>query len=116
MDNLHFDIRKVREDMGMTQEEFSEFCGLSRSSIARYELGTNPPNRAALKKIATALNTTVSVLLGEESADQEQQKKEPAVDLSGFDPDLVEAMRDVRPEEKAAVLALISGLKASRKE
>lgn len=113
MDNLHFNIRKVRKDMGMTQVEFSEFCGLSRSSIARYELGVNPPNRAALKKIATALNTTVSVLLGEESADHGQQK--PAVDLSEFDPDLVAAINDVRPEEKTAVLALISGLKASRK-
>lgn len=114
MKNLPYNIKKAREDMGLSQDEFSELCGLSRSSIARYELGRSVPNRIALTKLASVLNTTVSVLLGEDS-DAEPIKKEPAVDLSGFDPDLVEAMRDVRPEEKAAVLALISGLKASRK-
>ena len=115
MKNLPYNIKKAREDMGLSQDEFSELCGLSRSSIARYELGRSVPNRVALTKLAAVLNTTVSVLLGEDSED-EPIKKEPAVDLSGFDPDLVEAMRGITAEEKPAVLAFLDVLKSAQKK
>lgn len=57
----------LREKLHLTQDEFAELCGLSRSSIARYETEVNIPNRTALQKIAAATNTTVTELLGESS-------------------------------------------------
>lgn len=66
MNNIALKIISIRESMHLTQEEFADFCGLSRSSVARYELG-GKPNRASLEKMAAALNTTVSALLGEEA-------------------------------------------------
>ena len=57
----------LREKLHLTQDEFAELCGLSRSSIARYETEVNILNRTALQKIAAATNTTVTELLGESS-------------------------------------------------
>jgi len=103
-------IASRRKELRISQKALAEKLNVTAGAVSQWEHGRTMPDIPMYPKIADALNTTVASLFGE------QQKKEPAVDLSGFDPDLVEAMRDVRPEEKAAVLALISGLKASRKE
>lgn len=107
-------IKELRMQKGLTQQQLADAVNIDRALLARYENGSRTPPIKKLDILADFFGVTVDYLLGRE--DEEPIKKEPAVDLSGFDPDLVEAMRDVRPEEKAAVLALISGLKASRKE
>lgn len=104
-------IRILRKQKGMTMKELGKAVGVTEAAISHYETGKREPDGEILISIASTLGVSIDYLMG-----REDTKKEPAVDLSGFDPDIVEAMRDVRPEEKAAVLALISGLKASRKE
>lgn len=42
-------LRKLRKERGMNQEQFAEFCGLSRPSISRYEAGKKISREAALK-------------------------------------------------------------------
>lgn len=37
------EVRKVREKLKLTQEEFSALTGLARSSIAKYETGWSIP-------------------------------------------------------------------------
>ena len=37
------DIKKERENLNMTQEEFAELLGVSRKTIANYESGSNIP-------------------------------------------------------------------------
>ncbi len=60
-------VAQLRTSFGpqMTQEAFGEKCGLSRSSIARYESGENVSSVAA-KKIAKACNVSRSYVLGDE--------------------------------------------------
>lgn len=60
-------VAQLRTSFGpqMTQEAFGEKCGLSRSSIARYESGENVSSIAA-KKIAKACNVSRSYVLGDE--------------------------------------------------
>ena len=60
-------VAQLRTSFGpqMTQEAFGEKCGLSRSSIARYESGENVSSVAA-KKIAKACNVSRSYVLCDE--------------------------------------------------
>lgn len=71
-------LRKIKK---MGQEEFAEFCGLSRSSIARYE-GGKPINRIAAQKISVACNVPISYILDEQ--------KEPSHFSGGFSDDEIE--------------------------
>lgn len=111
------ELKSIRISKGLTQQQLADATCIDRALIARYENGSRNPPIEKLQILADFLNVSVDTLIGRSSGEDDLpvEKKEPAVDLSGFDPDLVEALRDVRPEEKAAVLALISGLKASRK-
>ncbi len=70
-------IRDLRQRMHMTQDEFAEFCGVSRISIARYDTGgkVNSTNAA---KIAAACNVSVAYVLGIEdpnSGKEDSSKK-----------------------------------------
>ena len=71
-------LRKVKK---MGQEEFAELCGLSRSSIARYESG-KPINRIAAQKISAACDVPISYILDDQ--------KEPGHFSGGFSDDEVE--------------------------
>ena len=66
-------IRKSRKEVNMTQEEFAEFCGISRLSVLRYENGSSTPNRAAAEKIAKACNTTVDYVLDRDEKEQSKR-------------------------------------------
>lgn len=106
-------IKILRSQQGLTQQEMADLSGISRVALARYENQTRLPTVEKMIMLADFFGVTVDYLIGRVN---QEQKESAVVDLSGFDPELVEAIRDVRPEEKTAVLALISGLKASRKE
>jgi len=45
------EVRKVRDKLRLTQEEFASLTGLPRSSIAKYERGWSIPPRDVLLAI-----------------------------------------------------------------
>lgn len=49
------DLKKHREEAGMTQQELSDMSGVKRSTIAMIENGTNIPNVHNAKKLASVL-------------------------------------------------------------
>ena len=51
----------------ITQRELAERTGLGRDAIAKYETGARSISVEDLRRIAAALNTTVGVLLGEDT-------------------------------------------------
>ena len=59
-------VLELRTRQSMSQEEFAVFCGVARSSIARFEAGENI-GRASAEKIARACGVSVSVVLGDAS-------------------------------------------------
>lgn len=75
-------IKKLREERGMTQEEFAEFCGVSRLSILRYENGSSIPNRTASEKISKACSVTVDFVLGR-SPEKDESPNQSALDQLG---------------------------------
>ena len=57
-------IKKAREQAGLTQEELAGLIGISRTAIARYELGEIEPKIRNLIAIAETLNVSIDYLLG----------------------------------------------------
>lgn len=62
------EIRKERKRQGLSQEQLAKNSGLSRCSIINYESGRRDPKIKDLKKIARALNVSVTELIGQEKA------------------------------------------------
>jgi len=58
-------IKKIREDRGMTLRSLSTEVNVSASFLSQIETGKASPSLVTLKSIADALSTTVGNLIGE---------------------------------------------------
>lgn len=56
-------IRMLRKLRDMTQDQFAEFCDISRASVARYDAG-QPVDRKNAEKIAAACRVSVDYVIG----------------------------------------------------
>jgi transcriptional regulator with XRE-family HTH domain len=56
-------IRKLREQKGVSQEEFAAMCGVNRSYMGRIERGELNLTLETLQKLGSPLGTSVSALL-----------------------------------------------------
>jgi len=56
-------LKKLRAARGMTKEALAEKAGISRTYIARLELGQQDPTLGILEKLAKALRVTVGELV-----------------------------------------------------
>ncbi len=52
-------IKRVREEKGMTQKELAEKCNLATITIRQYESGKREPKTRTLHKIAKALDVYI---------------------------------------------------------
>ena len=109
-------VYELRKQAGMTQEEFSEFCGISKISITRYETG-NEVSRANAMKIAKACNVSVSYVLGDENepedlgdawAIRERLRRDPAYKM------LFDASKNASPEHLRAAAAMLKALEGDK--
>ena len=56
-------IRKVRKALQLTQEAFAQKCGISLTSLRRYEANERQPNIATIEGMAKSLNMTLGEFL-----------------------------------------------------
>ena len=56
-------IRKLRNEKGLSQVELSELLHVTRSTVARWENGSRLPDAIMIYKIAQCLETDVNILL-----------------------------------------------------
>lgn len=61
-------IRRIRFERHMTQDEFAELLGTTKQNISRYESGAVSPKINTAAKIASQLGVTLSELNGDEPA------------------------------------------------
>ena len=112
--NTVLDLRKQK---GMTQDEFAEFCDVSRASIARYEAGGNV-NRENAEKIAKACQVTVDWVIGRVSEEdaieseawaiRERLRRDPSYRL------LFSAADSATPEHLRAAAAMLKALEPKK--
>ena len=58
-DNLYY----FRAKAGLTQQELAEKCGVARSYVSAFELGTRTPTLDTLKNLAFTLDCSVNDLV-----------------------------------------------------
>lgn len=65
MDNiLGYNLKKYRKEHKLSQEEFANILGISRTALRGYENGKNHPTSLILISMANALNCSIDDLLG----------------------------------------------------
>ena len=101
MNNVNY----LREQRGMTQEEFAEYCGVARISIARYDAGEEISRKNA-QKIAAACNVPIAFVLGEPGA--EEYLAQPSRD------EVAAIIADLTPDELTQVQRYAEFLRSSR--
>ncbi|MEE8605774.1 MAG: helix-turn-helix transcriptional regulator, partial [Candidatus Aminicenantaceae bacterium] len=60
-------IRKLREEMGLTQEDLAKSVGLSSEFISFLELGRRSPSLESLSRIAKFLDREISFFILEKT-------------------------------------------------
>lgn len=71
---MEYNLRKIRELRGLTQNELAKKSGISRVTISRIESGTQEDLMVGnLNRIAQALNCQVSELICTKNFEQEVQ-------------------------------------------
>ena len=67
MINFNEQLRMLRQERGISQQELADRIGLSKSSINMYERGEREPGIDTLKRIAAFFNVDIDFLLGKTS-------------------------------------------------
>lgn len=57
-------LRRLRQERGLSLEKLSRLCGVSRAMLGQVELGQSAPTINVLWKISTALGVPFSALIG----------------------------------------------------
>lgn len=79
MADFHTQLRRLRKQRGMTQEELAKQLGVRKSTISNYENHYSTPPFATLERLAQLMNTSIDTLAGtslpvqEDSADASGQ-------------------------------------------
>lgn len=58
-------LKEIRKERGMTQQQLADSCGMKNTRIANYEAGIREPRLQDAQKIAVVLNCTLDELIGE---------------------------------------------------
>lgn len=97
-------IKILRDQRGMTQDQFAELCGISKISITRYESGA-PINRKNAQKIAAACKVSIDFIYGLQTA-------ENPPDLRSVTAALID---ELSPEELEQVRSYAEFVKSKRR-
>lgn len=75
-------LKELRIEKNITQNQLAKLTGLSRVSIGNYERGDRDPNSDSIKKIATALDTSIDYLLGKSESKNDWGNLDKKVNLN----------------------------------
>lgn len=63
--NIAKQLLAARHEKKITQEELASYVGVSKAAVSKWESGISVPDSGMLISLAEELDTSVSVLLGE---------------------------------------------------
>lgn len=114
-------IRKMRMELGMTQEELATRMGYtSKSTITKIEQGIRDVPQNKIEKFADVLGTTPAVLMGwvDKETDQKNDARVSIAFQSSYDKELfemVEKLSKLTPEKRQVVKAVLDAVSTSEK-
>jgi len=68
-------IKRIRKEKGITQEQLAEACNTATSYIGLMEIYKNIPKLSTIERIATALGVEPQVLFQKDSLDADKENK-----------------------------------------
>ena len=104
---LHDNIKRLRQQKGMTQEVLAEKLHIVRQTVSKWEKGLSVPDSEMLVNLAEVFEVPVSVLLGE-TADFVPEKDHVAEQLALINEQLVIKNRRARKIWKGIIIAFIT--------
>lgn len=95
-------IKQLRLELNLTQEQFAQKLGFSRTAISAWEIGRNEPSNDDTIKLANFFDVSTDYLLGKtDIRNIEELKKVPFANAGGLDTsdldeeDLLELQRQI---------------------
>jgi transcriptional regulator with XRE-family HTH domain len=96
---IGFNLRRLRKDAGLTQQELADLSKLSVQSIRDLEVGRRPPSVPVLAKLAESLNVPYKELL-EENKETKTRVSKILTSLRSVPDDVYDLARAVGAESK----------------
>lgn len=110
---LNEELRRLRKERNLTQEQLAEIFGLSQSTIASWEKGTRQPVTEFIPTIAEFFGVTTDALLG---MDEPANAAPPAVPRT-LEARIVSGGMDQLPQEdREQILSVIRAMYSKRPE
>ena len=105
---FHENLKALRKDRGLSQEELAVRLNVVRQTISKWEKGLSVPDAAMLIRLAEVLDTTVSRLLGADVPEDEADRDRLAEQLARINEQLA-----VRNRRGRFILRLVWGILAA---
>ncbi|WP_100373109.1 helix-turn-helix domain-containing protein [Bacillus sp. FJAT-45037] len=82
---LHERLKKLRNELKLTQTQLAEKLDITRGTYAHYEIGKRQPDYETLQKIADFFEVSVDYLLGRTDTPIHIEQESPDENLFFFD-------------------------------
>ena len=99
-------LKKLREDAGISQKQLAEAIGVSQQSINKYENHNIEPDIETMIRIADHFDTSVDYLIGH-SAVRRKIEFVQATDLNAEELALIQAYRSLPAKQRKCVRLLV---------
>ena len=90
-------IKRIRKEKGITQEQLAEACNTATSYIGLMETYKNVPKLSTIERIASALDVEPQVLFQSNSLDSDTKKKIAKIKndvISTVEKELIRSLRE----------------------
>lgn len=118
MATLSENIKRLRKEAKMTQDDLADEAGVNRVTLSKYESGEVAPGAKVIMRLAAALHVRPDVLLGTEEYEMTDEERElwDMREAARRDPErhvLFKMAKDASIEDIRQVNALIHALRAT---
>ena len=99
-------IKKLREEMGITQKQLADVIDVSQQSVNKYENHNIEPDIETLIRIADYFNTSVDYIVGHTELRRKVAKVE-AYELSCDEMFIIDSYRKMTPRQRKSIDLII---------
>ena len=96
-------LKKLREELGLTQEELGKKLNLVKSNVSMYENGTRIPNAETLEQLSQLFDASIDYLLGKSEVKNIAKPYNDELEKT-----LYNKTKELNTEEKKAILNIIN--------
>lgn len=102
-------LKKLRNERGITQQYLGISVGISQQSINQYENNSIEPDIFTLSKLADYFNTSIDYIVGRTDIRRPIEHTEPYF-LNPKEMELIQRYRDLNERERACVNTVVETL------